>query len=151
MQNVLEKFASFIEIKANESITFTFLYFSEYNCDATTNYCGKLSPGWRVEIINCISSKPNSNKFTEIAASEKNAKKMIIYTLIVYIVCRLPEMIVYFWLFSAFYSDGKFTYMIGPLLINCIQYLYMLSYITKFFFLCKFNRTFNVAFKNILK
>ena len=91
-----------------------------------------------------------------INKTEKKTNRMPIYTLIVYVFCRFPELIVYLHLMfirnlSADQLDYDYYSMclisICILLANIIQYLYMLSYIANLFFYFKFNRSFRRGFK----
>ncbi len=87
----------------------------------------------------------NINK---INAAEANTNRMIIFTLIVYSFCRMPELIVYGFLINPTYSDSD-SFLLGPLLINIIQYLYVVSYSTNLFFYLKFNSQFKEGFLNL--
>ena len=82
----------------------------------------------------------------EIATVEKNTIKLVVYPLLMYLLCRVPELVVY--LLFLFNVYPKFCYNeLCPLLLNVIQYLYVISYITNLFFYFKFYKVFRVSFK----
>jgi len=89
-----------------------------------------------------------AKKMEKIDAAEKNTNRMIIFTLIVYTFCRLPELVCYFFLIFPFYSI-VLIFSHGPLIINLIQCLFVLSYSTNFFFYFHFNKSFNEGFKKM--
>ena len=95
-------------------------------------------------------------KLKEVVQSEKNMTRMIVFQLIICIICRLPE--VGFYLHFAimdenheFYNDWNYvklcTVYICPVIINIIQFFYMLSYLTNILFYYLFNKTFKKGFK----
>jgi hypothetical protein len=86
-------------------------------------------------------------KMEKINAAEKNTNRMIIFTLIVYAFCRLPELFCYLVLIIQVFPEETIYYTYGPLMINLIQCMFVLSYSTNFFFYFKFNKTFNEGFK----
>ena len=85
-------------------------------------------------------------RMEEIHETEKNSNEMIIFTLVVYSLCRLPELLLYIYFLTPWCPDQAFsTY--APILINIIQYMYALSYTTNLFFYFNFNRTFRQVFR----
>ena len=82
---------------------------------------------------------------------ENKSNMMIITTLILYVICRLPELlgIIYFY-------DNKLSKFVVlcqdnilcSLLDNIIEYLYLISYCTNILFYYKFNNNFQKGFRN---
>lgn len=87
-------------------------------------------------------------KLEEIIQTEKNTNQLILYSLLTYVFCRLPELILYMYFVN---PTLKIDYLVafGPTLVNIIQYMYVLSYVTNLFFYIKFNKPFRIAFYNI--
>ena len=108
--------------------------------------------------IEITTTSTKKKKLEEIQTAQANANKLIIYTFLIYMLCRLPELAFYvFLLFLK--SDDVFSLSftsicqtsICYLARNCIQYLYMLSYTTNIFFYYKFNKPFRFGLKLLFK
>ena len=97
-------------------------------------------------------NKDAAKKLHDIRKTHKNSNKLIVFSFLVYIICRLPELVVYLYLAtkSQEKSDQILMMTFGPLLVNIIQYLYILSYSTNLFFFIKFNNAFKTAFHNLI-
>ena len=87
------------------------------------------------------------HKLKEIAESEKNSDKLVIYSLVVYLACRIPELIAYTLLFIPVVGY-ECSIDLCPLLFSAVSYMYNLSYCTNLYFYFKFNKNFKMAFKN---
>lgn len=86
-------------------------------------------------------------KLEQIAEAEENTNKMILYSLILFAFCRLPELILYMYLLNTSDLNADTTY--GSLLVNIIQYFYNFSYLTNLIFYLKFNKNFRDSFRNL--
>ena len=84
--------------------------------------------------------------------AQKKTDKLIIFSAIVYVLTRLPELLatIFFYFFLLNYahefikcSTSVFCYFFS----NLIEYLYMISYSTNIYFYYKFNRSFEKNFK----
>ena len=93
-------------------------------------------------------NKQAEKRLDEIRKSEKSANQMIIFSLVVYIFCRLPELVVYLYFSLPVYNRESIN-IVGPILINIIQFLYVFSYSLNLLFYFKFNFPFKIAFSNI--
>ena len=96
-------------------------------------------------------------KLKEVHKSNNNMTKLIVYQLVVYAVCRLPEVIFYLHftiidiekqdvLYWMKYSELCYIYLC-PVFINIIQFLFMLSYLSNIYFYFLFNKQFKKGFK----
>ena len=95
-------------------------------------------------------------KLKEIKNSMTNSNKLVIYSFLVYIFCRLPELVAYMHvLFLRSDSKHVFSYWdfcgdsLCALVVNVIHYLYMISYITNSVFYYKFNQKYRQAFHRL--
>ena len=103
----------------------------------------------------------NSKKLDEIKKTQSNTNKLIVYSVVVYLFCRVPELVFYIHLITIRanpsagfdFLDYKTFCRISLcyLMINIVQYLYMISYLTNFFFYRKFNKNFRKGFRNLIK
>ena len=112
---------------------------------------------FNIEQRNSSKSTAGSKSLDDIEKSESNINKMVIYSFLVYLICRVPELV--FYLHLLFIENNQLRYFdyytfcqisLCYLLINLIQYLYMLSYLTNIFFYYKFNKTFRLALRKWL-
>lgn len=95
-------------------------------------------------------AKDQSKKSKEITKTISNSNKMIIATAIVYTFCRLPELIFNLWLYMQNVSilcESEYC----PFILNAIQFMYNISYVTNIFFYLKFYKPFQKAIRNFLK
>ena len=90
-----------------------------------------------------------ARKRQELDKAEANTNKLIIYSVLVYIICRVPELVIYIYFLMPLCDIYCMT-TYAPLLVNISQYLYVVSYSTNIFFYFKFNKKFQQAFYNIL-
>ena len=89
-----------------------------------------------------------SKVIEKISETEKNVDKLVIYSFMVYFLFRFPEIITFIFFTTPFYTEeAMFTF--GPLLINSIEFLYLISYTTNIFFNLKFNKPFRMSFRNL--
>ena len=92
-----------------------------------------------------------------VKQTEKSTNKMIIYSSMVYIICRLPELafnVHLMFLKDEFFPDLYLTLCKNILCIaadNIIQYFYMTSYIVNIFFFYKFNKQFRFGLRSYFK
>jgi hypothetical protein len=100
---------------------------------------------------NKINSKKNED---EKKQAENKTNQMIIYSIVLYIICRLPELISYiiFYFFHIdYFIDSNIIYCdvlsICYLISNLIEYMYILSYLANIFFYYKFNKNFRKGMK----
>ena len=83
----------------------------------------------------------------EIKASERSINKMLVFSFLMYFICRFRELCAYLYLATPFYAT-IFIYTSAPLmLINIIHYLYVISYSLNIF---KLNHMFRDLFNNVL-
>ena len=103
-------------------------------------------------------SAQESKKLASINKAESEMNKMVVSSFVFYLLCRLPELAFYFHLIllrgfsiqnSEYFIFCQFS--LCSLLMNIIQYLYMISYSTNIFFYFKFNKQFRTGMKNFLK
>ena len=80
--------------------------------------------------------------------SESKNNKLVIYMLVLYICCRLPELVCYFYFISI---EKDFSVNFGPLLVSIVKYLYIVSYSFNLLIYFKFNCDFRKAFNNLFK
>ena len=83
----------------------------------------------------------------DLESSERNSNKLIIYILVFYLFCRLPELAAYF--FIIFYVNIFVNLNLDHLLITFVRYFYVISYSFHLTFYIKFNSDFKKAFKNL--
>ena len=88
-------------------------------------------------------------KLYEIAKTERNTNKMIIYSLILYTFCRLPELCLYLYLIIVSEASSFIYAAFGPVAINIVEYMYVVSYSFNLLFLFKFNKNVKQTFKSI--
>ena len=108
-------------------------------------------------------STESKNDLKKKRKSVKNdTNKIIIYQVILFLICRFPELIFYMhFLFFSFYdfdsslseSHFYYAYICTGLsycyyLANVLQFLYNLSYSVSVYFLYKFNKSFNQGFRH---
>ena len=100
--------------------------------------------------------KQMNSQLEEIRSSETNINKLVIYSFLVYLFCRIPELLCYLHLlFVQDLSEYGFDYysfcqtVTCGLLINSIHFLYMLTYISNFCFYYKFNKIFRQGVKKM--
>ena len=98
--------------------------------------------------VSTVLEKNLKKTLDEISVAEKNTNKMIIYSFIVYLLCRLPELCLYFYLILCDESIVFVIHSLGPVAINVVECMYVLSYSFNLFFYFKFNKNFRDAFKN---
>lgn len=103
-------------------------------------------------LLKKLNHKNNQEKYNCILKAEHNTNKMLIYTFIMYIICRFPELVLYIFLIIPDYDSNKsrFHRLVAPSAISVVQYLYVLAYTTNIFFYFKFNKLFQRSLKNIL-
>lgn len=103
-----------------------------------------------IQLCNLTQAK----KLAEIRKAESNSNKLVIYSFIVYLICRLPELVFYTHLL--FVHDNSIDYFdyytfcessICYLFVNCIHFLYMLSYLSNILIYYELNKTFRHALK----
>ena len=100
------------------------------------------------------------NKLTEELKRNKSVKKkanaLVICNIVVYVVCRLPELIGIFWEFlqpkmiSATDFICQFN-ILCYLIYNTIEYVYMISYLFNIVIFYKFNNNFKKGLQNLWK
>ena len=100
--------------------------------------------------LNEILKNKLNKTLDEIHLAEINTNKMIIYSFILYLFCRLPELCLYFYLILCGTNINFIIHSFGPVAINLVEYIYVLSYSFNLFFYFKFNKNFRDAFKNLL-
>lgn len=108
---------------------------------------------------NSEQSKKEQEKYNSILKAEKNTNKMIVYTFLMYLMCRFPELILYIFMILPSTDNNKsntlirnrFMRLAAPSAINTVEYLYIISYTLNLFFYHKFNKKFQNAFKNLFK
>ena len=116
----------------------------------------------KLEISGHSGKKEIEKKKKEKETTERKMNKMIVYQLILYFFCRLPELVFYaHFLFLKLPTDltvFDFPYIFFccessfcSLLLNVIQYVYMVSYSLNVYFMYQFNKTFRTALKQYLK
>ena len=94
----------------------------------------------------------------EKKSTERKTNKLIVYQIIMYVFCRLPELVYY--IHFAFFLKGDAidtvsmeyfrlcsSFNLCLLASNVIQYLYALTYIFSVYFFYKFNKNFKLATK----
>ena len=101
---------------------------------------------------------PRAKKvLSDVKKIEKNTNKMIVYTLLLYLLCRMPELA--FSIHLLFVNKkymGVLYYEMCPgticiVMSNIIQYIYMISYFTNILFYYKFNKPFRHSLQNLLR
>ena len=136
-----------------------FLLFANMIIDVRLFFCiRKQLAKKRNNIMNMEISHSMSKNLHEIKRAESNATKLVIFPLIVYMFCRLPELVFHLHIFfivdNSIISFDYFTFCrfsVCLLLINTIQYLYMISYLTNLFFYIKFNKQFRMGLRKFIK
>ena len=98
---------------------------------------------------NSILKQKLDDNLNDIKKAERGTNKLIIYSLILYCFCRFPELGFYLYLLFADQEQHFIIGSFGPLMINLVEYLYVVSYSFNLFFYFKFNKNFRDAFKNI--
>ena len=100
--------------------------------------------------------------------AQKEANKMLIYQIILYVICRFPEMayVLHYYLvynkandanitketsFTFYYFDICRIFSFCQFLSNVIQYLYMISYSINVYFFYRFNKPFREGTKDYFK
>lgn len=86
---------------------------------------------------------------------EEKINRIIVANLMVYTVCRLPELTlmvaIYFFDLRDTIFEGQCSVLkICYLLSDSIQYLYMISYITNIYFYYRFNSNFEKSLRKLL-
>ena len=117
--------------------------------------CIKASLAQKSEILERFeSSEPEKAKMKEEEKkrkkSENKANMMILTNLVIYLFCRLPELLeIIFEFFKPFsYIDHCEVDIFCYLLKNTIEYLYMLSYLFNILIYYKFNSNFRMGLAN---
>ena len=98
---------------------------------------------------NSVLLKKFNDGLNEIAKAERGTNKLLIYSFFVYTFCRFPELCFYLYILLADKSQQFIMHTLGPLTINVVEYLYIVSYSFNLFFYFKFNKNFRDAFKNL--
>ena len=76
---------------------------------------------------------------------------MVIYSFLLYTFCRLPELFLYMYLIIVDEASNFFYTCFGPVAVNVVEYVYVVSYSFNLLFFAKFNKNFREALKNQLK
>lgn len=102
-----------------------------------------------VKLNNGGDDEKQTEKYNNIIEAEKNTNKMIIYTFMMYLICRFPELLLYIYMIlpDLDLNKSRFMRLVAP---SAVEYLYVISYTTNIFFYFKFNKKFRSAFKNII-
>ena len=100
---------------------------------------------------NAILEAKYKEKLNDIKKANKNTIKMIVYSFMLYFFCRFPELCFYLYLIFAYKFDLFIIHTLGPLGVNVVEYIYVVSYSFNIFFYFKFNKNFRTAFKNLFK
>ena len=93
-------------------------------------------------------SKSEQAKYKTIIEADKNTNKMIVYSFLLYLICRLPELCLYFYFIFSNRYNAFVMHSFGPVAINVVEYMFVLSYSFNLLFYYKFNKNFRDAFKN---
>ena len=97
-----------------------------------------------------LSSDLASKKLADIAKTQTNLNKMIIYLMLVYLVCRFPHFLMFLLFLFHIYDrlDSMDAANLYTMQHNTIEFLYLLSYLSNIYFYMKFNKYFRLAFKS---
>ena len=85
---------------------------------------------------------------------EKKANALVLSNMVIYGLCRLPELLamIYFFIHDAVFPSQMYCLMqlFCYLLSNTIEYIYMISFLFNILILYKFNTNFKKGFKNFI-
>ena len=111
-----------------------------------------------INLSNGPSTSEIEKKQAEICEAEVNCNKLVIYTGLIYLLFRLPELVnaaVPLYTVSqdqdSFYQFLCIRASLCIYLNNIIQYMYIISYSVNTFFYFKFNKPFRQSVKRILR
>ena len=97
---------------------------------------------------NAIIEAKYKAKLDEIKKANRSTIKLIVYSSILYLTCRLPEVCFFLFMIFANKNNQYLIHTLGPLGVNVVEYMYVLSYSFNILFYLKFNSQFRKGFKN---